>query len=481
MEEIRDTTALHEWLKKQPVEFACVLAARIALRAVPVLEVALYEDEENRRRKIILPSFRALAASSYAGACPDRAGNVRKVARVAGQEAGDSTSEFAKDARLDVVEAQEAISDMTDEMRRFEDDARALGIVEYAVNSVVEATQSVVAIADAGGGISSPAAVFEAVVSVAGYAQSAIDGIHGDTAFFDDLEEDEPEEDVPTHIEEFWNAVTQDAEWLESGDNAEVPPEKIVAGLSEKPLWPGGTPVWAGRRWTDFKDRLPDAEGWQVWIDWYETRFAGRQLDAALETDLLMISNEEWAKGPGHVNAIIAQLIDSRSDPLLAALAHGFEDLEAVKQDSSIDLAQHIDRIRNAHPNDPHQVIGATKEMLETTMKTILDKRGKEAKNNIDFSELTTLCLRELQLTGNSLPVNESERYSRKIASSAQKMIEAANDLRNQAGTGHGRVIGKEPIVTAADAGLVASTGLILAAWLLRQNNASKMSGSASV
>lgn len=264
--------------------------------------------------------------------------------------------------------------------------------------------------------------------------------------------------------------VTLDAEWLESGENVEIPPEKIVAGLSEKALWPGGTPVWASRRWADFKDKLPDAEGWEVWVGWYEKRLAGRQLDMALETDLLKIPDEEWEQGPGHVNAMIAKVIESRSDPLLAALAHGFEDLEAVRQVSSIDLGQYINRIRNAHPNDPHQVIGATKEMLEATMKTILDNRGLEIEEDIKFPALAKKCFRELRLTGSSPPVNEGERYLRKIAASAQKMIEAANELRNQAGTGHGRVVGKEPVVTAADAELVASVGVILAAWLLRHN-----------
>ena len=48
-------------------------------------------------------------------------------------------------------------------------------------------------------------------------------------------------------------------------------------------------------------------------------------------------------------------------------------------------------------------------------------------------------------------------------------MIETVNELRNWAGTGHGHVVGKEPEITEADASLVASTGLILAAWLLRQ------------
>ena len=49
-------------------------------------------------------------------------------------------------------------------------------------------------------------------------------------------------------------------------------------------------------------------------------------------------------------------------------------------------------------------------------------------------------------------------------------MILSANELRNLAGTGHGRVAAKEPVVTVADASLVGSAGLILAAWLLRHD-----------
>ena len=447
-----------------------MLAARIALRTVPVLEFALHEDEEERCVKIILMCFRALAASSYAGAWPGRARYVRNVARAAGQKADSSINDLTNSAEINVLHAREAISDIPEEIARLESDTRALNVAACAVNAAVQAAQSVVSIVDAVGGISSSAAVFEATVSAAGDAHCAIERIHGDTVFFDDLGEDEPEIEVPLHIEEFWNAVSLDARWLVSSDHAEISPEEIVAGLSEQPLWLSGTPVWASKQWADFKDRLPDAEGWQVWIGWYETRLAGRQLDADLETDLLKIPDEEWQQGPSHVNAMIAKLIELRSDPFLVALARGFEDLEAVRQVSSIDLVKHIDRIRNALPNDPEQMIGATKDMLEATMKTILYNRGKGVTGNIGFPELTKSCLTELQLIGTDPPINEGEKYSRKIATSAKQIINAANELRNLAGTGHGRAVGKEPVVTAADAGLVASAGLILAAWMLRHN-----------
>ena len=179
MAEIGDSVALHGWLNGQPVEFACVLAARAALRIAPVLEIALHEDEEERRRDVILPSFRALAAASFAGAWPGRAGEVRKIARAAGRDAGTAISDLVNGARMGAFEAKEAIPEMHESVWQFEEDARALGVAERAVDAAVQATQSVVATADAAEGIASPAAVYEAVVSAARIAHSAIDGVHG--------------------------------------------------------------------------------------------------------------------------------------------------------------------------------------------------------------------------------------------------------------------------------------------------------------
>ena len=285
--------------------------------------------------------------------------------RAAGRDAGESISDLVDGARMGAFEAQEAIPEMHESVWRFEEDARALGIAERAVNAALHATQSAVDAIDAAEGIGSAASVYEAVLSAAEIAHHAIDGIHGDTEFFDDLEGDESVTGVASHIEEFWKAVALDVECLEAGANAGGQPKETVAGLAKRALWVGGTPVWAGRRWADFKDRLPQEEGWQVWIDWYEARLAGRTLDADLDADVVKIPRDEWKQGPAHVNAIIANLIEHRSDPLLAAVARGFEDLDTVRRVSSIDLTRHKDRIRDALPKDPYQAIGATKDMLE--------------------------------------------------------------------------------------------------------------------
>lgn len=447
MEKIRDERALQDWLNHRKMEFACVLAVRAALRVVPVLEIALYEDAEERRRTVILPCFRTLAAANFASAWPGHAAKVGKVARSAGQEASAAIKELVHGAGLYTVEGLE--------------------VAQCAVDAAGEATQSIVSLVDAGEGIASSAAVVDAAVEAARFAHSAIDGFHRYTDLSYQLQDGESGLEIVPHIVEFWKAVTLDLEWLETSANAEAQPEDTVAGLSEEALWLGGTPVWASRQWADFRDRLPQEEGWEVWIGWYESRLAGRRLDAKLETDLLNVASEDWSQGPAHINAILAELNKSRSDPMLVAMTRGFEEWEEVKQVSSADLRQHSERISDALPNDPYQAIGATKDMLEATMKTILDRRGHGEIDNLDFPQLTSRCLKELGLKGSLPPTTESERFARKIASNAQTMIETANKFRNRAGTGHGRAAGKEPIVSIAHARLVASAGLILAAWLL--------------
>lgn len=216
--------------------------------------------------------------------------------------------------------------------------------------------------------------------------------------------------EIPPHISTFWNAVARNAVHLETSAVQESKTGTPVEGLSETPLWPDSVPIWASRLWSDFKDDLPDEEGRNVWVDWYEARLAGQSGNEGLEFARVTIAKEDMEKGPTHVNAMIDGLIKDQTHSMTFAVAHGFEQLEETRE--IIDLVSHAARLRHALPDDPFQVIGTTKEM-----------------------------------------------------------ILVANRLRDRAGTGHGRVVGEEPTVTATDAGLVASMGMILAAWLLRHGD----------
>lgn len=466
-----DAQQLEAWLNPKSVEFACVLAVRAALRVVPVLEYALYNDQEDRRRRIILPSLRALAGASFAAALPMRAGEVCSAARRAALDAQDAIIDLANGTRMAVVEANDAVPELSEYIWGLENDARAVGLAVPAVEAIMQSAQATVDAVDSEKGIARPDSVHESTVAAAVAANGAIDAIHGNTDFFDESEEDEDSGiSVSAHVAEFWKAAEDDTRCLDAALSAGLHPEQLVVDLNEKPLWLNGTPVWAVRQWTNFKDTLPDKEGWQVWIDWYEARLVGGAAIEDLEFVQTAIRQDDWDQGPVFVNAKIGQLIEARTDPLLVAVRHGFEELGAVSPFTSIDLSRHRNRISNALSDDPHQAIGATKEMLEAAMKTILNHRGHDAADNISFSELTTRSLSELGLKGTSPPASEGERHVRTVASCAQRMIETVNRLRNKAGTGHGRVLGDEPEVSAADAALVASTGLILVVWLLRHH-----------
>lgn len=158
-----------------------------------------------------------------------------------------------------------------------------------------------------------------------------------------------------------------------------------------------------------------------------------------------------------------------KKDPLLEALGHSFVEVEEVKD--ILDLSQYTQRLRSALPSDPQLAVGTTKDLLEATMRTILRRRGHKKLEELDFPALTTRCLTELGLLGTAEPGTARERALRKIASRARDMINTANELRNAAGSGHGKVVGEEEDLGPEDASLVASTGLVLAAWLARHSN----------
>ena len=491
MPKIADENGLETWLKDKSPEFACVLAARAALRVAPLLVEALHEDTTARRAAIVLPGFRVLAAANFASAWPTRTAEIRDDARAAAREASGAISETSNDAQLNIVEHQE-ISECLPfgYIDNIEADARALGVAERAVDASTHAVQAAIDTVDAANGIAGPDAGCEAAIRAAAAAHIAVDAAHGYPGLLDAMEGDfDDAADVATHVAEFWNTVERDAELLETSpapaphdgaDHSRVKQvlfqtskgernesAELVADLSKRTLWLDDMPIWAGRKWADLKDKLPEDEGWRVWIDWYEARLAGRSTNEAQEFARVTIPKEDWEQGPAHVNAIIAKRIEAQPDPLVAALTQSLEEVDTVSP--LINLSQYANRIRDALPADPYQAVGATKEMLEATMKTILHKRGHEESGKISFPKLTKLCYSKLGLESHARPATEGEQYLRKIASNAKKMIEAVNELRNRAGTGHGRVVGREPVLTAADASLVACAGMVLATWLARK------------
>ena len=117
-----------------------MIAARIALRVAPILRDALCTDETSRRALIILPSFIALAAASYAG--PDRFRDVRQVARAAARGAGSTMVETFNESQMNVIDSVEAAPEEHLYSHELESDRNAVGVASHAVDAIVLAVQA---------------------------------------------------------------------------------------------------------------------------------------------------------------------------------------------------------------------------------------------------------------------------------------------------------------------------------------------------
>ncbi len=307
-----DENDLVEWLRDKAPEFSCALAARIALRITPILRDILGEDAEARRTSIVLPGFRALAATNFAGTWPNRFGEVRRAARCASRSMRTAMGETHNEGQMNLIEGREAVSEEFLYIRSLEADAEALGVASSAVDAVAHALQVAIHHADGSKGTSGPDAIGDSVLAAANAAHFAVDGANGYSEFRSGLMEDgKSVQEVPTHVSDFWKTVERDVvqieeKWRDSGN-----PETAVQELSGMALWLGGIPTWASDRWADFVDDLPSDESWSVWIDWYEARLVGRLDDATLEAERLTIPEVVWKQGPAHVNSIIANSMNS--------------------------------------------------------------------------------------------------------------------------------------------------------------------------
>lgn len=130
------------------------------------------------------------------------------------------------------------------------------------------------------------------------------------------------------------------------------------------------------------------------------------------------------------------------------------------------DLREHIDRIqRSIRDGDDAQLLGSTKELLETTAKVVLQRAGKAAPTK--FPALLTAAFEALQLHPKATPSTGTslERPVREILGGALKIALGIDELRNSHGTGHGRIA--PPPLSQRHARLAAGAGVTVATLLL--------------
>jgi len=146
------------------------------------------------------------------------------------------------------------------------------------------------------------------------------------------------------------------------------------------------------------------------------------------------------------------------------------KDLIKAIRDTSLNfshLNMYNERIRDSVDTDPALAIGSIKELVESTLKTILSLKGVTFEDTDNIVKLLKKTQKNLELAPNE--IDKSKKGAdiiRKILSSLGQIVIGISELRNLYGTGHGRYrnhigLGPRHARLAVGAGTVLCTFLI--------------------
>ena len=268
MVEFSDRDSIKRWLDaikpaKRRREVAVALAARAALRAMPLLGRELTHGKRSTPTVLsdfVLPSLRATALPWVVGKYPAHSTRLHVFA--------ESAASAALSAAVDAASAVPA--------------ADPAG---FAASAAVSGSNATAAAASA----------------CANYAAAAY--------AFANYASPEPAHPATRATAAYADAAT-DANFIDAGHAG---PELMALALWQDT----GAADWATKAWRNLKSALlATDQGWEVWTEWYEARLDGdkRQLpNEALEVARATIPDEIWKQGPAAVNADIKQLIAKHS------------------------------------------------------------------------------------------------------------------------------------------------------------------------
>lgn len=103
-------------------------------------------------------------------------------------------------------------------------------------------------------------------------------------------------------------------------------------------------------------------------------------------------------------------------------------------------LQDHLDAIHRTISTDPASTIASAKELVETTLKVILDSRDVTYDHGANLGELYKKVATELALTRESVPDSaKGSAAAKKTLSGLNTAVFGLAELRNTIGRGHGR------------------------------------------
>lgn len=261
--DINDAGTLEAWLSGQTQAVTIAIAARAALRVVPLIfqvpQKSWSVDYASEFLVLIGAVFRACAVAWVSASYPDRLDKMYHAVSAARATAGAAASFFTFAERGD-----ESFS-IADTAARASSEAAAAVCVDTATDVASAAAMATSSAADALG-----ADFDDPFANTAKFAAAAM-----------------------------WREVRADCVASQTHG---------ARTLADLPLWEkqGSSPLTKGA-WTRLHEALPEGEDWEVWIDWYENRLRGALQGEAYELVFATVPLDVWDRGPAAANAWIRQ------------------------------------------------------------------------------------------------------------------------------------------------------------------------------
>jgi hypothetical protein len=116
--------------------------------------------------------------------------------------------------------------------------------------------------------------------------------------------------------------------------------------------------------------------------------------------------------------------------------------------------------------NDGQQIIGYAKELLEATMKYVLERTGVKVSKNVKLPSLIHQAMESVDLLPEQVEMTqESQAHLRSLLQNLKSTAGIIGEIRNDSGTGHGRV--EQVYVPPSVAKFVSDSSLILVRVML--------------
>jgi len=104
-------------------------------------------------------------------------------------------------------------------------------------------------------------------------------------------------------------------------------------------------------------------------------------------------------------------------------------------------ISQQITRMETSVNSDPELAIGTAKELVETCCKSILNECNISFSKSDNLPQLVKLTVKQLELTPDNIPDKaKASDTIKKLLSNLAKITQGIVELRNDYGTGHGKL-----------------------------------------